>query len=324
VKDGSDRKSLVNASRIPEPAKRWERLQEVLDVDRFLSFMVLENLTWDWDGYVQKPNNYRLYHDLDTGRMVFIPHGMDQMFWETQGGWNDSMNGLVARAIQDIPAGRQAYRTRYEQIFTNLFKLEAITNRVQQMTTTVTHGLESIKTNWARDYQGQAQRIRKLVNDRWHYLAKQFPVEQHFLRFENQTAKLTEWRKENENNGAQLERGTSKTTSLVLRIATMHPSVASWRCSVTLAAGRYVFEARAKAIRLDPQTDDKGTGAGLRIAASHEPRKNQLIGTTEWTQLSYPFTVEGAGEGIDLVCELRAKKGEVLFDGNSMILRKLP
>ena len=40
-------------------------------------------MTWDWDGYVMNRNNYRVYHDLDTGKMVFFPHGMDQMFWET-------------------------------------------------------------------------------------------------------------------------------------------------------------------------------------------------------------------------------------------------
>lgn len=46
---GLDR--LVDASNEPSPAKRWERLNEVLDMDRFLTFVAMEVLTCHWDGY---------------------------------------------------------------------------------------------------------------------------------------------------------------------------------------------------------------------------------------------------------------------------------
>jgi spore coat protein CotH len=80
VNDRSDLKALVKAAQEPDAAKRFEALSQVLDVDRFISFAALEIMMWDWDGYIMNKNNYRVYHDLDTGKMVFFPHGMDQMF----------------------------------------------------------------------------------------------------------------------------------------------------------------------------------------------------------------------------------------------------
>ena len=76
-----DLKALVNAAYERELPKRQQRLEALLDVDRFLSFVALNMLTCDWDGYVAKPNNYRLYFNPESGKAVFIPHGMDQMFW---------------------------------------------------------------------------------------------------------------------------------------------------------------------------------------------------------------------------------------------------
>src|SRR5688572_27473372 len=47
----SDLKHLTQICMLPDRTKRWGELQKVLDVDRFVDFMVLENFTWDWDGY---------------------------------------------------------------------------------------------------------------------------------------------------------------------------------------------------------------------------------------------------------------------------------
>ena len=41
----------------------FKKLEKLLDLDAFISFMVLEVITWDWDGYPFNCNNYRIYHD---------------------------------------------------------------------------------------------------------------------------------------------------------------------------------------------------------------------------------------------------------------------
>src|SRR5688572_11321431 len=57
----ADLKTLVRAAEQTDPAARLSALEKILDVDRFLSFMAMEVITWHWDGYAMKHNNYRVY-----------------------------------------------------------------------------------------------------------------------------------------------------------------------------------------------------------------------------------------------------------------------
>ena len=72
-------KALAAAAQERDLTRRWEKLQELLDMDRFLSFCALEIMTWDWDGYLLKPNNYKLYWDPQANKITFfmwrIPFG---------------------------------------------------------------------------------------------------------------------------------------------------------------------------------------------------------------------------------------------------------
>ena len=50
----ADLKALAAAAQESDPALRLDRLQKILDVDRFLSFLAMEDITWHWDGYMMK------------------------------------------------------------------------------------------------------------------------------------------------------------------------------------------------------------------------------------------------------------------------------
>src|SRR5262249_17406650 len=80
VKDRADLKALTAAVRENDPKKRFEKMEKLLDMDKFITYLVLESITWDWDGYPMNRNNYRIYHDPKRDKVVFIPSGMDQMF----------------------------------------------------------------------------------------------------------------------------------------------------------------------------------------------------------------------------------------------------
>src|SRR4051812_41302183 len=75
--DRSDLKRLVQAMKEPDPAKRLARLEQVLDVQRFINFAATEAFMVHWDGYCLGGNNYRVFHDVSRDKMVFIPHGLD-------------------------------------------------------------------------------------------------------------------------------------------------------------------------------------------------------------------------------------------------------
>src|SRR5262249_47648481 len=134
--DHSDLDALIAAVREANPSNRLARLEQTLDVDRFLTFAALEVLFQHWDGYCMGPNNFRLFHDTDRDKLVFIPHGMDQLFGV---GLSPSplitphWNGAVAKALFSTYEGRQRYLERLAQIFTNQFRADALTMRVEQM-----------------------------------------------------------------------------------------------------------------------------------------------------------------------------------------------
>ena len=73
-------KALAEAALEPGLEQRWSRLEKVLELDRFIRFVALEVMLCHRDGYSLARNNFRVYQDLDTGKMVFFPHGMDQLF----------------------------------------------------------------------------------------------------------------------------------------------------------------------------------------------------------------------------------------------------
>lgn len=98
-----DLKALLAATREPDLTRRLDQMGRVLDLDKFISFMAMEMLLVHGDGYCLRKNNYRIYHDPASDRLVFIPHDMDYLFGDPLKRLNMPMTGLVARAIMEVP-----------------------------------------------------------------------------------------------------------------------------------------------------------------------------------------------------------------------------
>jgi len=107
---------------------------------------------------------------------------------------------------------------------------------------------------------------------------------------------------------------------LKIKIVQTGPTVASWRTRVTLDPGRYRLRARAQSVDLAPMNDEKGSGAGIRISGTQQARSNKVSGTSPAKDLAFDFTAPG-GE-VELVCELRATRGEVSFERSSLKLQR--
>jgi len=133
AQDQADRLALLAAVREPDAARQWQRLEQLLDMDRFITSLAMQTITWNWDGYAMARNNYRIYHDPETGKMTFIPHGLDQMFWEPEGPIYPRMRGLVAAAVLRAPEGRERYRRRLAWVHANVFNVAAMTWRLNEL-----------------------------------------------------------------------------------------------------------------------------------------------------------------------------------------------
>ena len=336
VKNQADLKALVAAARDPDPVARFRRLEKLLDLDRFIDFLALEIMTWHWDGYYMKRNNYRVYHDPDTDKLHFFPHGMDQMFWSPDGAiFPRERDGLVSRALLDTPEGRLRYRQRMAALLTNVFTAEKFTNHIAQLQSRLQPALQRISPEAARNQASKSTEIRNAVLNRIKHLDRQLnhpPPKP--IRFDaDGIAALTKWEVPDTVNelGATFDRPTDSDGRKTLHIVVAKPGercIGSWRARVMLDAGHYVLEGRVRTVGVTSIQNEtgtpKGVGAGLRLSqpSPPEPRKNQLTGDAGWTKLEYEFTVSAGPDEKVLICELRALEGEAWFDLESLKLRK--
>jgi hypothetical protein len=89
---------------------------------------------------------------------------MDQLFQrsiELDAGWS----GAMAWSVFDTPQGQKLYHERCQQVFTNVFQLERMTNLIARATEALCE-VRPRATNWANDLQWSVQkRYREVRRD---------------------------------------------------------------------------------------------------------------------------------------------------------------
>jgi len=167
VKNQADLKALVAAARERNLEQRFAKLEQLLDLDRFLSYLALEVITWDWDGYPMNRNNYRVYHDPQRDKIVFIPSGMDQMFGQTV---NTQVlprfQGLVARALVETPPGRARYLARVAEVMRTVYRADALVRRLDELEARLRPVLAELDPGAGRAYPGHVNRLRQAIRQR--------------------------------------------------------------------------------------------------------------------------------------------------------------
>lgn len=320
--DKADLKAAVAACQEPNPEARWEKLRRTVDLERFVSMMAIEALASHWDGYSRNRNNFRIYAEPDTGRLVFLPNDLDQLFRDAAHSiFDPGENGLVTKAVLQTPQARQMFLRRSCFIATNIFQLADLTNRVNQTAFRVKEALKVIgDARTLRDVEARHQALLQALARRAETARKQtLELAQRQARFDKEgICPLTQWTPIYE-GGANLKIQPQPAT---LYIRGGHGGAPSFRSRIHLPAGRYRFEGRVRTANV-PTSSSLGTGAGLR-ANGKPPRKNQLDGTSDWRLLTYDFEVTLEWEEVELVCELRSKGGEAWFDVSSLRLVKQP
>ncbi len=315
-----DRKRLEAATKIADSAERWTKLHEVLDVDRYVSHLVCELFTTHTDGYAMNRNNYRIYHHPDTDRFTFLGHGVDWAFANTGTKMEPPQNSLVTKAVLTTPEGYRLFKERRLTLFTNVFQTDVMTNRVNMAVARLV--AQAKNTNEAKDFLGYGRDMNNRIVSRWRNVTNQlFGPPPIALKFDEQgVAKLSGWRSKTDEKSAPAAhwRGTNGEQRVLSIAATNGPTVASWRTRVALPAGKYFFEGdvRGTGILARTNANEAGFGAGLRVSGGK--RDHKIEGDAAWTHVRYSLTNEL--DEVELVCELRATKGEASFDEGSLRL----
>lgn len=172
-KDQARLADLASAARLSNLAARRVALEKTLDVERFLSFMAVEVLVEHWDGYSLGRNNFRIFHDLATDRMVFLPQGLDQAFQRKGIAATPEMSGLVAKAVLEVPEFRERFRLRESQLLTNTLQTEPWIKRLRAVAAKVRRELEASDPPTAASYLSRAASFRRRIQHRFEGLRKE-------------------------------------------------------------------------------------------------------------------------------------------------------
>lgn len=323
--DRTDLQALRDACAEPDPATRWKRLAACVDIDKFIDFMALELLTCHWDGYSLSKNNYRLYFDPQTRRAHFLAHGMDQMFGDPAASVIDYPSAMVSSAVMLNPAWRKKYRMRLKQLLPLFDPPTRLQQRADAVARRLRPVLKAISEDQATAFNDRVAEVKQRLLDRAASLREQVelpepgPIEFNDERF----ADLPDWYAASESEDALHEELELPGPRLAYSIK-CGPSgvcVASWRRKVLLDRGRYQLLAQAKTDNLAPQSDEKGSGVGLRISGAN--RTNTFPGTSNWKPLDFEFEVVEELREVELVAEIRATAGQVWFARDSLRLKRL-
>ena len=325
-KNDAGLRALAQAVKEDDPIVRWSRLEQTLDVNRFISFMAMEVMLCHWDGYCMNQNNYRVFHDLEANKIVFIAHGMDQMFGTgTMLLGNEQSTadcpifprwqGAVAEAVMSTSAGRRLYITRLGELYTNLFRVDALLKRVDVLSSVIQNALTESGTRSAQRYQHQVDALKAHIGERGKSLARQLedatkPLDPRL----SIPIHLKGWTTRAQDGQPEFDQSAEESRPNLLHISAQHGKAAgSWRTRVQLDPGRYRFEGELRLREVVP--GNNGTGTGLRISGGRPVR--ELSGSTDWRPFSYELQVAGSRE-VEFICELRALAGEVWFDAEKL------
>ena len=317
-KQREDIKELVAACREGDPKKRSERLEKILDVDRFLSFLVMESVLSHWDGYNFNKNNYRLYFDGTTKRATFFLHGMDQTFTDANFPILRDPGTMVGQAVMSNPEWKARYHERAEEIYEKVLKPIDWGARVEAVGEKLRAALAAQKEQLGKEYAGRIKETKSRVENRIAAIGKQLGEIPKPFKFDaNGLAKIDAKNWRTEGGGAHLDE-TEVDGKRALRIRAQGGGNASWRKSVQLAAGKYRFEARVKTAGVESAPEQ---GAGLRISGGTRTAPNAVTGDSDWKPLQFEFNTQGGD--VVLVAELRASKGEAWFERDSFQLVRI-
>lgn len=317
--DRSDLTNLVQATRISDPDDRLGQMTRVLDVEEFITFAATESLFVHWDGYSIGGNNYRVFHDVTRDKMVFIPHGLDQLFGVSSSpalSLTPTFKGLVAKALFSVPEGRRRYLARVGQLSTNEFRVAALHAGVDKMAARLRTALKDHPQRGA--WEDAVEDLKSRITGRAASVAQQIQNPRRPAPLAaDRSVPLGNW---------TFKAGTTQTASgtrlatlgrQMLRVNGRGPeSSGAWRTTVLLEAGHYEFTGLARTENLPPHAP--GTN-GVILRISGERSTQGIAVPTDWTKLSYAFDVRGIMD-VELACEYRGPEGLGLFDLSTLRL----
>jgi spore coat protein H len=342
--DQSELQALYAACTNRNLPARLTQLEKLLDLDCFYSLLALDTMMWNWDGYAINKNNYRLFHDRGSGRLVFMPHGLDQMFWKTNGPIVTGVKGAVARALLQIPEGRQRCLERIAQLRTNVLEVATLTRRVNELAERVRPSVAQSGFGAAFRHSAEVKILRDRIAIRAASIDEQLAGTRDLLKLEvGKSAALSGWKPRKESGNPAFE--TNAAAGALHIAATGKADAGAWATTVWLEEGTYRVTGRIKTQDLVVAPKNVEAGAGLRIWSDRKVTEGvhwswfpfsesqvtetrgvippikpsqKISGSSDWTEVTYEFELRQPIADLQILCEIRSGRGQASFDRDSL------
>ena len=254
--------------------------------------------------------------------MVFLPQGLDQTFRKSDGPIFPAPAGLVVRSVLEIPECQRRYRERVSQLLTNVFKVEAITNHIHEVSGRIQAALAKTDPQAAAEHKQRMMAFCRNIQRRVHSIERQLAPSDIESRFDRAGfMPIPDWRAQVDLGNPTLALEQEKGSRALLHIRAEENSASSWRSRLFLDSGQYRLVGKVKTQGVVVGKEDPKAGAGLRV--SRHKFSQKLSGDTDWTPVSFDFDVQQDQSDVELVCELRAERGELWVDLKSLkLIRK--
>ncbi len=161
-----DLQALAAAARRPI-AERLQALRAVLDVDEFISFLAMEMLTSNIDGYAFTKNNYRIYHQPRTDRLVFLPHGLEMTLGNAS--FEPPRGSLLVKSLLEVPECQKQFQARLAELGSQVWQVPVLTNRVGGLATRLIAAAPD--RAMAKIIEEEARKLRSQIAQRQQLLA---------------------------------------------------------------------------------------------------------------------------------------------------------
>ena len=163
--NGADLVELSNALDRLDDAALLAELEQLIDVDEFLTYWATEALVGHWDGYSGDTNNYFLYHDPIDGRFHFIPWGTDDTFGRGNLFYGEGTpaplvwtRGALASRLYAIPTLANQYRDRLQTLFDSVWNETNLLAEIGRM--------EALIRPVTGDISGYIDEVRQFITTR--------------------------------------------------------------------------------------------------------------------------------------------------------------
>jgi len=252
--------------------------------------------------------------------MTFIPHGLDSTFVNPALGIVPPSNAVLVRALLGTEAGKQRYRERLGNLFTNVFRLESISNYLNEGVMKLCTLVQDPKEK--DSIRKHASDLHKRILERHRSIAEQLAVpEAPELRFnDGNRATLSGWKAKADFGDPQMARLYVNGKPIMYIRAHSPDTLASWRTRFSLRRGQYSFRGNFRTARVKSSSLGKRAEASLRTSGS--PAQFSLSEDSEWMVACHEFEIKDEQIEVEFICDLRADSGEVWFEQDSLEIRR--